>query len=309
MELHIKYRPRRLEDVAGQPEAVKVLRKYLKSDTLPHAILFTGESGTGKTTMARILAERVAGKDAFSIQELDCAAVDKPMETIRAIKEQAQYKPMGGRAAVWIMDEFQALSRAGFTQQACLTMLEKEKGRAYFFLCTTDPPKIIPTVRNRCVEIKTRLLDLSELVELVTGVALKENVPLSEKATGRIADMALGSPRRALVLLDTVVGVPPKEQMAALGKAEGSVGEVIELPRVLLKGARWKEVAEVLRRIKTEDAERVRRTVTGYCQNVLLGGRPNDRAMLILQAFREPVFLGFADVVAMAYDACTASGR
>src|SRR6266480_3545550 len=141
MEFYRKYRPKTLKGIVGQEGAISSLQKLIDKGTIPHALLFTGPSGSGKTTIARIVKDHLGCGDA-DYQEVDCAVVESPIEAVRAIHRASHLSPMSGSCRIFFLEEVQSLSKAGFSQQALLKLLEEVPDHVYFILATTDPTKL-----------------------------------------------------------------------------------------------------------------------------------------------------------------------
>ena len=148
--LAVKYRPKRLADFLGNTETVQALRALMEREEMPHTILFTGPSGTGKTTLARIVARRLQCSE-HDLQELNTADF-RGIDTIRDVVRNMALCPMSGSCRVWILDEVHQLSKDA--QHALLKALEDTPKHVYFLLATTDPAKLLPTIRTRCVTFK-----------------------------------------------------------------------------------------------------------------------------------------------------------
>ena len=172
MSLYTKYRPKTFEDVASQDDAVTYLKNIIEKnknlkpgEKIPHAYLFAGGHGIGKTTLARIFA-RELGTDEADIYELDAASSSKKIDDMREIIESVYTMPILSKYKVYIFDEAHMLTRD--SSNAFLKTLEEPPAHVIFILCTTDPNKLISTVRSRCnivnlkkpsvLEIKTRLV-------------------------------------------------------------------------------------------------------------------------------------------------------
>ena len=304
MEFFKKYRPRTLSDVVGQSEAVTMIRKMLEKNRLPHAMLFSGGSGVGKTTTARVLVRKLGCVESLGCQEINCAK-DGSIDMVRSTEKSIQFKPMDGKPRVWIMDEFQSLSRAGFAQQSMLKMLEEPGEHDYFFLCATDTDKIIPAIKTRCTHIALRALRPDEVAALLTDVAKKESIKLTEAVCDAIVEQASGSAREALVLLGQIAEVPTeKEQLTVVGMGIEGKKQAIDLCRLLMKpGVKWAEIATLIKSIE-EEPETVRRIMLGYCSSVLLGGgAAANRAAAIINATRDHWFdCGKAGLVISCYE-------
>lgn len=297
MSLANKYRPRKLASVIGQPDAVAVLEKYIKKDNLPQTIMFSGPSGVGKSSIAYILAEIVS--DGLSTHVVNCGTCE-PMEKVREMTKTMNQLSLTKKPFCWILDEFQAMSRAKHAQDGCLIPFE-EATRSYFFLCTTDTARIAKTIHTRCVHIKLKPLTDGCIKTLLNRVRVKENIKLDQRVADEITSACDGSARQALTLLDKIAGLKSvAEQIASISLADEKVA-AIELARGLMSRKPWPEIAKILKGIKGEDAEGIRRLVLAYANAVLLnGGLP--RAFEIIQQFRDNVYdCGHAGLAVMAY--------
>ncbi len=288
-EIWKAHRPKRLVDVVGQDATIKMLLQYLKKGNVPHALLFAGPSGCGKTTTARCLATAL-GCDESDLTEINCAIRD-PMKMSRDIGEMCQYGPLAGKARIWILDEFQALSRARFSQQALFKILEDTRDDCYFMICTTDPVKISAPIKNRCTQFAMQSLKEIHLVELLNVVVKREGGILDNDVRGRIVELSEGSARQALKLLESVLGLEDKEeQLECLHKSEHSVA-AIELARALIDVRKtWPEVAKILKALEDERPEDLRLMVLGYFSSVILGGgKMGHLAHAAIEIFRDDV--------------------
>lgn len=293
-ELYLKYRPKTLDEVIGQPDAVSLVRKYLKAGNLPHAILFSGGTGVGKTSMAHVIRLELGCKATTDFADLNCGVID-PMDTVKNISSAVRQRPLGGKVRVWIMEEFQSLARAGFAQQAMLRVLETAPRHNYFFLCTTDPSKVNKAVRGRCTEIRLKPIPNDQISVLILSVVKREGRrPPGKSLIDKIVDMADGSARNALVLLEKAMDCGDERgQHAALDRADPSK-VAFDLVKALLPfngRSSWKEVAKVLNDIADEEPEGIRQMVLASARKHLLnGGGTAGRAYYVIEAFRDPFF-------------------
>jgi DNA polymerase III gamma/tau subunit len=286
MELYKKYRPTRLSDIVGNTTSIKILNKYLGECNLPHTILLSGISGSGKTTIARILKTKLQCSDTDFV-EINCADF-RGIDTIREIREQMSYVPLEGKCRIWLIDECARLSNDA--QNAILKMLEDTPQHVYFFLATTEPEKLIKAIRTRCCEIALEPLSVQELEKLLSSVITAEKIKIKEDCIEYLAEKANGSARMALVYLDKIIGLPEAEIEDAIKNIELEQTKTIELCRALLapKASKyqWSTVSKILSGL-TDDPESTRRAVLGYAAAVLLKTE-SERASRVIDYFEEP---------------------
>lgn len=276
MELYRKYRPTLLKDLVGQDSAVATIKGFLKTGNIPHAILLSGPSGVGKTTVARILREKLEclDNDYFEVN----GAQDRGIEMVREIADRAGYFPSAGsKCRVWCIDEAQAI--APFAQHSALKLLEDPPETAYFILCTSDRTKLYATIRTRCTEIRFQSISNEHLEAIILTIVKKEGKnKLDTEIVNRIVEAAQGSARKAVVYLESVLSQETRaEQMDVLMK-ESSEKKAIDLCRLLMKPrtkAYWKDIAKLLRET-SDDPEIVRKSVLGYASAMLLNCVPDS---------------------------------
>lgn len=278
-EWYKKHRPKTLDKVVGNTDTVLALKNMLAKKTVPHTILLHGPSGCGKTTLARILASELKCHP-MDFQEVNSASF-RGIDSVRDIARIMSLAPIGP-CRVWLIDEVHKWTNDA--QNAALKMLEDTPAHVYFLLCTTDPQKLIKAIQTRCCEMPVRLLSYDELELLARRVAKRENVELSKPTLDDLVASSQGSARTLLVLLDKVANLPEDQRQAAIANKLAEDNEAIELCRALLKREPWKKVAGILKNLKGEP-ESVRYAVLGYARSVLLSGKTDHQAYLILDVF------------------------
>lgn len=284
MELYRKYRPEDFDSMVGNEIAIKSLRKELENGT--HVFLLTGPAGCGKTTLARIMAKEV-GAGPLSIREIN-SAENRGIDTAREILEQMRYNPSDGSSLVWILDEMHMITTAG--QNALLKALEEVPETVYFFLCTTDPQKLIAPLKTRCSTIKVTPLTNEEMIYLLKRTARSEKAKISSEVYEKICEMANGGSRKALKLLSQVLTLDSdEERLEALSKSgdESDSPESIELCRALAGKTSLKEQLKLLSKIDVSDPEKIRQGVMGYMNVCILKGSVTPQIVATLQAFSQ----------------------
>jgi DNA polymerase-3 subunit gamma/tau len=221
--LYRKFRPIQLKDVVGQAVTVNTLKKAATKDKFSHAYLFSGPKGTGKTTMARILATLLTCPDrkpgsttscgkcrsckaihaghCVDVMEID-AASNGGVEKVRELKESAYYSPISLNMKVYIIDEAHMLTTQA--NNALLKILEEPPPYLVFILCTTDPQKLLDTIVSRCQRYVFKKIDPAPMAERLTAVAGRESIQLGEGVALKLAKLAKGSMRDAFGMLEQI---------------------------------------------------------------------------------------------------------
>ena len=217
--LYRKWRPSNFDEVKGQDHIVTTLKNQIKNDRIGHAYLFCGTRGTGKTSVAKILAKAVncshpvdgnpcgecevcravAAGASMNVIEID-AASNNGVDNIREIKEEVAYPPTQGRFKVYIIDEVHMLSIGAFN--ALLKTLEEPPAYVIFILATTEAHKIPITILSRCQRYDFRRISIETISDRLSELMDAEGITADEKALRYVAKAADGSMRDALSLLD-----------------------------------------------------------------------------------------------------------
>jgi DNA polymerase-3 subunit gamma/tau len=264
--LYRRHRPGSFDEVVGQQHVVRTLRNAVEQDKVHHAYLFVGSRGTGKTSMAKILArslncERggptvtpcgecescvtIAAGTSVDVIEMD-AASNRSVDDVRDLRERVAYAPSGGRWKVYILDEAHMLTKEAWN--AFLKTLEEPPPKTVFVLATTESHKVMATIADRCQRFDFQRPSLEQISEVLDRVAAEEKIEVDEGAVAMIARSASGSFRDALGTLDQLVvyggsKVGLDEVLEMLGAADAELlfeavdAVVAEDPKAVLLGA------------------------------------------------------------------------
>jgi len=208
------------------------------------------------------------------------------------------YKPQEGHAKGWLIDECHRLTPDA--QSALLKSLEDTAKNVYFVLCTTDPDKLLPTLRNRCDQYQVDLLKDREILEILRTVCKKEDLQTSVDNLKLLAKAAKGCARQGLVLLEKIQGLDDSQIEHAIADILISEAKVIDLCRALVdKKKDWLKVTEILTGLKNENPESLRIAVIKYFETVLTkDAKPNYGAYWTMRSFyRYPTYsLGMSPI-------------
>ena len=263
--LYRRHRPGSFDEVVGQQHVVRTLRNAVEQDKVHHAYLFVGSRGTGKTSMAKILArslncERggptvtpcgecescvtIASGTSIDVIEMD-AASNRSVDDVRDLRERVAYAPAGGHWKVYILDEAHMLTKEAWN--AFLKTLEEPPPKTVFVLATTESHKVMATIADRCQRFDFQRPSLEQISEVLNRVAATESIEVDPGALAMIARSASGSFRDALGTLDQLVAfggdhVELDDVLEMLGAADAELlfeavdAVVAEDPKAVLLG-------------------------------------------------------------------------
>ena len=243
--LYRRHRPQAFDQVVGQEHVVRTLSNAVERDRVHHAYLFVGSRGTGKTSLAKILARSlncvdgptlspcgecescltIASGSSLDVIEMD-AASNRSVDDIRDLRERVGYAPAAGHWKIYILDEAHMLTREAWN--AFLKTLEEPPPNTVFMLATTEPHKVMATIVDRCQRFDFQRPSLEQIAEVIRRVSAAEEIEISDGAVGAIARSASGSFRDALGTLDQLVSYGGKQLstddvLAVLGVADADL--------------------------------------------------------------------------------------
>ncbi|MCZ7542830.1 MAG: DNA polymerase III subunit gamma/tau [Anaerolineae bacterium] len=290
--LYLKWRPMTLDDVVGQEHVTTTLRNALKQEKVRHAYLFSGPRGTGKTSVARLLAKAVNCLNPDPAQRPDntcphCVAVNEGrfldlieidaashtgVDDVRDLRDKIAFSPSQGRYKVYIIDEVHRFSGAAF--DALLKTLEEPPAHALFVLATTEIDKVPATIKSRCQRFDFKRIPHGQIVARLAEMTDAEGLKVERRALELVARQSTGSLRDAISLMDQLVADPEAEITLAmaedvLGVTGGeAAGEVVQAVLAMDTAAGL----EAINRAISAGAEprQLAREIVDWMRNVLL---------------------------------------
>ena len=297
ISLYRKYRPKTFEEVIGQDHITKTLQNQVMAGHIGHAYLFTGTRGTGKTSIAKILARAVnclnpingspCGKcenclnlqkeNDINIIEIDAASNNK-VDDVREIREKVKFLPVGAKYKVYIIDEVHMLTDSAFN--ALLKTLEEPPAHIIFILATTEVHKLPQTILSRCVRFDFHLVSVEDLMKHLRKIFNKENIECDEESLKLIATAGEGSVRDTLSIADSIASycqnkITKEETLKILGTTD------YELILTFFDNLRDREVGNILELIDKIEKEGKNlavfsKDVSKHARNLLVAKTCND---------------------------------
>ena len=257
--LYRAYRPQTFAEVQGQESVIKALQGALKNKRIAHAYLFSGGRGTGKTSVARILARELGVTDK-DLYEMD-AASNRGIDDIREIREGVYAMPFESPYKFYIIDEAHMLTKEAWN--ALLKTLEEPPSHCIFVLATTEREKVPDTIQSRCEIYSFTNPTREMLVNVVTDVAKAEGYTLEKSAAELVALLAEGSFRDSLSILQKVLSVSQDKTIMIAHVEEVSGAPRGELIRDIMSGLATKDSSKALSAVQKSIADNVdARTLT-----------------------------------------------
>jgi len=307
MPLNLDYRPQTFDEVVGNKSIVESLKSILARKDKPHSYMFNGKRGCGKTSFARLLAKGLGCYD-MATYEYD-AAITNGVGFVRQVKSESLFAPLEGGIRVNIWDECHMWSKEA--SSGMLKFLEEPPSHIYNILCTTNPEKIIDTIKRRCTTYVVSSLTSIEMRKLLKWILESEKITITEKVQSALISASDGCPGIILVKLDQIIDIKGEEaQLEGIINATDESAQIIDIcQRLIAKegGAKkWGALAEMLKTYD-QDPEQTRRAVLGYMSKVLLGckGEDGKRVAMLMNEFANSFYdTGKAGLIASCYMAC-----
>ena len=296
--LYRKYRPSKFEDFAGQKQIVEIIQNAIKNEKVAHAYLFCGPRGTGKTSMAKMLAkavnctsdvkpcdicdncEQANNNNHSDIIELD-AASNNGVDQIREIIEKSKYLPVLGKYKIYIIDEVHMLSSSAFN--ALLKTLEEPPSHVIFILATTEPHKVLPTIVSRCQKYNFSKVSNNEIIRRMKELLKKENIEFTEPALRIIADLSEGGVRDALSLLEQVIatGNDIDEEVVKFVFGKRDVNEYIKLILAIINND-FETILHITNEIieKGSDLKKITNDLVNVCKASLIYNKTKNLQLI-----------------------------
>ena len=295
-----KYRPKNLDEFFGNKAVVKVAQGLIDDEEgRAQTYLFTGMRGCGKTTLAKLLATEF-GADDSAVVEIDCSQ-DRSIEMVRNVHKMMSSPPLVGTAKAFIVDESHLLP--SLTMQGFLKDTEEPPDHAYFFLCSTEPNRIIGTLRDRCLELELKRLNTKEATDFMGTICNQEKVDFTNKLVKAILKVSEGNPRKILKALYLAKHSDVESLKELLRYVDEDDPDIKALCRRFLykKGV----LLDVLASLKDKEPETTRRAVLSYMQKVILNPKDSDagiKAVQVAECFSEFPSNGFIDIILASFE-------
>ena len=299
-ELELTMRPKTFHDMVGSKKIIRQIRTIMETGKIPKAWMFSGDTGSGKTTIARIMAVSLQCKhqksfgepckhcmrhrSEFDIVEINASDITGIDAMRDAISGAYNYPKPGSRRRVYILDEFHQASQ--HTQNLLLKFFEDCPHTTNWIVCTTRPDKILPTLQSRCTILAVPSLDLDGVKQLVKrGLKVCHSDRSSSELAEKLLENRITSPRLILKAVQKFVDKETTAEEAAQVTLVSDV-DTYTICRTVIKGD-WEAIAKLLVEAKPEDNMVIRKSVAGYLNTMLLddvvGERASNISKVILQ--------------------------
>jgi len=271
--LYIDYRPKEFEEILGNRGISSTLEKMLSENKVPQVILFSGTSGCGKTTLARILANKLMNKGDEPVEMNLSHKENRGIDGATKLMDMSHRMSFSGGKRIFILDEVDQTTPDW--QKSMKKHFEDTPKNAYFFMCTTKPEKLIKDIHTRATTFEVEIPNERALQTYLTDICKKEKRTVDRNTIREITKASGSSIRKALVNLNTILNtneVEWKNVLSTMNPIDNE--EVITLCRALLDNRKtWDDIRVLIKNINVPP-ESIRMAVKGYMNAIMLNGTP-----------------------------------
>ena len=289
MNLYEKHRPKTFAEMEGD---FSFFDKMLEKEHHSHVFLFTGIPGSGKSASAHALSNAVHANPSYKFH-VNCGD-DSSVETIRSFIEMTKLPPMADGPYFIMLDECQKLTNSA--QNALLIPLENTPEYVYWVLCSSEPEKLIPALKTRCTLVNYPGLPERSIRNILKRIADAEGFDIPKMLLGDIAEIAEGSARRAIVIMEEIAAASEDQQESLLDQHKNNFNDdsdVANLCKMLyLDKPMWSDVVSCLSAMKNKgvQAESIRRTILSWGMSMILRGNKSESIPGVMRVFKDNVF-------------------
>jgi len=297
MELDKLYRPKTLDQVIGQDLIVDSIKNLFQKNSVPHVFLFTGGSGVGKTSIARIIAHDLDCAEVYEVDASTFTGVDDMRDTAENLKFTSF---IGNGRKFLILDECHMLSKSAWN--SWLKMIEEPPEHVYICFCTTELSKVPTTIQTRCHRYTLKEISTDLLSAFVEMVSENEKIELPKGTFDLLAKESYGSARQVLVFLSQIRNCKTVEEVAEIiGSAENNT-QVVELCRLIINRGTLSKALSTLKKLKDTNPYSIKIQIMNYLVGCVLNSKNDkdiERFLALLEVFDRQVDnqTGFAILV------------